>query len=176
MEHLAFLDVFSLVQDYLKHISRERGRCEAPPSKAAEVLRNVGSSLQKEVGSHLQPCLDSLEIRSVDEASRIFRQVMDEEFADGNTNWGRILTIFVFGGILAEKLQGQGVPLEEKNLEQIAHFIAKYIIRTKAKWISEHGGWEDGFVARFEENKPWLSVHNMKATIASVFSFFSQYY
>uniref|UniRef100_A0A6J0SLW9 Bcl-2-related protein A1 n=1 Tax=Pogona vitticeps TaxID=103695 RepID=A0A6J0SLW9_9SAUR len=176
MAHPDFLYVSSLVQDYLKHVGRGQAELEGPPSKVSEVLRKVGAVLQKEVEGQLQMYLDSLEIHSVDKASQIFSQVMEEEFADGEMNWGRILTIFVFGGILAKKLQGQGVPLGDKTLEQISHFVTDYIVKTKTTWISENGGWDNGFVTKFEDKSPWLSLRNVQAKLISVLSLFSQYY
>uniref|UniRef100_A0A8D0EB90 BCL2 related protein A1 n=1 Tax=Salvator merianae TaxID=96440 RepID=A0A8D0EB90_SALMN len=140
MESCEHLYVYSLVEDYLKYVSQET-MFEAPPSRAAEVLRKIAPSLQEEVEKKLELLWDSVEITSVDKASKIFNKVMEEEFSDGNTNWGRIVTIFLFGGILAKKLQKQGVVLTKENTREISHFIADYIINTKAKWIHENGGW-----------------------------------
>ncbi|XP_061451497.1 bcl-2-related protein A1 [Rhineura floridana] len=175
MESYEFLYVYSLVQDYLKHVCWE-AQPDAAPSKVAQVLRKVASSLQEEVEENIRPFWGSMTISSVNEASGIFSRVMEQEFADGNTNWGRILTIFVFGGILTKKLQQHGVPLTRENTEQISHFITDYIINTKATWINENGGWDNGFVAKFEDNSPWLSFHYVKTKIMAAFSFFSQYY
>lgn len=140
MEKAELLCVSSLVQDYLKYVDQET-LAEAAPSRAAQVLRKVGSSLHEEIEEKLRPFLDSVKINSVDDACRIFAQVMEEEFADGNINWGRILTIFIFGGILAKKLQEHGISLTRENREQISHVITDYIIKTKAAWIKENGGW-----------------------------------
>ncbi|XP_062998466.1 bcl-2-related protein A1 [Elgaria multicarinata webbii] len=175
MENNDFLYVSSLVQDHLKHVCQEI-QLEEAPSRAAQVLRKVAPSLQEEVEENLRPYLNSLAIGSIHDASRIFSQVMEKEFADGTTNWGRILTIFLFGGILAKKLQGHGVPLTKENTEQFSNFIADYIVNTKAKWINENGGWDNGFVTKFEEKSPWQPLHSIKTKILSVFSFFSQYY
>ncbi|XP_062819649.1 bcl-2-related protein A1 [Anolis carolinensis] len=175
MESNGFLYVYNLVQDYLKHVSQEP-EFEPALSKPAQVLRKVASSLQEEVEDNLRPYLDSLEISSVDDARQIFGQVMEREFADGQINWGRILTIFLFGGILTKKLQGCGVPLTKENLEQMSHFMTDYIVKTKTKWINDNGGWDNGFVARFEDKDSWLSLHNVKSKVMAVFSFFSHYY
>ncbi|XP_060611839.2 bcl-2-related protein A1 [Anolis sagrei] len=175
MESNGFLYVYDLVQDYLQHVSHAT-EFEPALSKPAQVLRKVASSLQDEVESNLRPYLDSLEIGSVDDARRIFSQVMEREFADGQTNWGRILTIFLFGGILTKKLQGCGVPLTKENLEEMSHFMTDYIVNTKAKWINENGGWDNGFVTKFEDKGSWLSLHNVKSKVMAVFSFFTQYY
>ncbi|KAF7241532.1 Bcl-2-related protein A1 [Varanus komodoensis] len=140
MESYDFLYVYNLIQDHLEHVCAEVQLKEAP-NEAAQVLRKIAPSLQGEVEENLRPYLDSLEISSISDASRIFSQVMEEEFADGTTNWGRILTIFLFGGILAKKLKQHGIPLTAENTEQLSCFITDYIVNTKAKWINENGGW-----------------------------------
>ncbi|XP_014437116.1 bcl-2-related protein A1 [Pelodiscus sinensis] len=175
MESSEFRYVYYLVQDYLKYILQEPELGPAP-SRVAHVLRNSASFLQKENEEILKPCLDTLDITSVDAARRIFIQVMDKEFDDGNTNWGRILTIFMFGGILSKRLQEHKVQLTGDNKEQISYFITEYIINTKAEWIDANGGWENGFLPMFEEKQSWLSLFNIKAKIMDAFSFFSQYY
>ncbi|XP_007440729.1 bcl-2-related protein A1 [Python bivittatus] len=172
MESYNFFYVYTLVQDYLKYICQET-QLAAAPNRVAEVLRKAGSSLQKEVEGNLRPYIDLLEVHSVEEASSIFNQVMENEFADGKTNWGRILTIFLFGGILTKKLQE---PLAKENLDQVSHFITDYIITTKAKWINENGGWDNGFMTKFEDKGSWISLSSLKTKIVAVFSLFSQYH
>ncbi|XP_015670779.1 bcl-2-related protein A1 [Protobothrops mucrosquamatus] len=172
MESYNFLYVNTLVQDYLKYICQE-AQLAAAPNRVAEVLRKAGSSAQKEVESNLRPYVDSLEIHSVEEANDIFNQVMENEFADGTINWGRILTIFLFGGILAKKLQG---PLAKENLRQISYFITDYIMGTKGKWISDNGGWDNGFITKFEDKSSWISLSTLKTKLLAVFSLFNQYH
>ncbi|XP_074863159.1 bcl-2-related protein A1 [Carettochelys insculpta] len=175
MESSEYCYVYCLVQDYLKYILQEPELGQAP-SRVAHVLRKVASSLQKENEECLKPCLDTLDITSVDAAKRIFIQVMEKEFDDGKTNWGRIMTIFMFGGILSKRLQEHGVQLTGDNKEQISYFITEYIINSKAEWIEANGGWENGFLSLFEEKRSWLSLVNIKAKLMDAFSIFSQYY
>ncbi|XP_034988227.1 bcl-2-related protein A1 [Zootoca vivipara] len=174
MESNQLQSVYTSVQDYLKHVCGD-AELEAAPSRVAQVLARVAPSLQEDVEEKIKPLWSSIEISSVEEASGIFNQVMTQEFADGNTNWGRILTIFVFAGIIAKKLQQHGVPLTRENMEPICHCVTEFI-NTKATWISENGGW-DGFLAKLGEDKtPWLALHYIKTKLISAFSFFSQYY
>ncbi|XP_054858935.1 bcl-2-related protein A1 [Eublepharis macularius] len=175
MDRCDFLFVYNLVQDYLKYVCLD-SEPETASNQASQVLRKVASSLQGEVEENLGPYLDKFEICSTEEAGRVFDQVMVNEFTDGNTNWGRILTIFLFGGILAKKLQERGVLFTADTLKQISHFITDYIINTHSKWIVENGGWDNGFVAKFEDKSPWLSLHWMKTKILAAFSFVNQYY
>lgn len=140
METAEFYYVYYLAQDYLQYVLQE-SRLGPAQTRVAHVLRNIASSLQDQTEEALRPFLDRIDITSVDVAKRIFNGVMEEKFADGNTNWGRIMTIFTFGGLLTKKLQEQGVQLTGEEKEQISYFITEYIINNKAAWIDANGGW-----------------------------------
>lgn len=77
-----------------------------------------------------------LEITS-DTAYDSFKRVMDEVFKDG-VNWGRVVGLFAFGGVLcvecAEKGLGELVP-------QIADWMTKYLDENINPWIQSQGGW-----------------------------------
>ncbi|KAJ7409423.1 5-formyltetrahydrofolate cyclo-ligase [Willisornis vidua] len=108
--------------------------------------------MQDQTEEALGPLLDRIDITSVAVAKRIFNGVMEEKFADGNTNWGRIMTIFTFGGLLTKKLQEHGVQLTAEEKEQISYFITEYIINNKAEWIDANGGWVIGH-PKYKESK-----------------------
>lgn len=140
METAEFYYVYYLAQDYLQYVLQESHLGPAQ-TRVAHVLRTMASSLQDQTEEALRPLLDRIDITSVAVAKRIFKGVMDEKFADGNTNWGRIMTIFTFGGLLTKKLQEHGVQLTAEEKEQISYFITEYIINNKAEWIDANGGW-----------------------------------
>jgi len=140
METAEFYYVYYLAQDYLQYVLHESHLGPAQ-TRVAHVLRNIASSLQDQTEEALRPFLDRIDITSVAVAKRIFNGVMEEKFADGNTNWGRIMTIFTFGGLLTKKLQEHGVQLTGEEKEQISYFITEYIINHKAEWIDANGGW-----------------------------------
>ncbi|XP_028302958.1 bcl-2-like protein 1 [Gouania willdenowi] len=73
-----------------------------------------------------------------DTAYSSFKSVMDEVFKDG-VNWGRIVGLFVFGGVLclecSEKDMSELVP-------RIADWMTMYLDENINEWIeSEGGGW-----------------------------------
>ncbi|XP_072308049.1 bcl-2-like protein 1 [Eucyclogobius newberryi] len=72
-----------------------------------------------------------------DTAYNSFKNVMDEVFKDG-VNWGRIVGLFVFGGVLCvecvEKNMGNLVP-------RIADWMTIYLDENIASWIQSQGGW-----------------------------------
>lgn len=67
-----------------------------------------------------------------------FKSVMDEVFKDG-VNWGRIVGLFCFGGVLC-------VDCVEKNMSElvprIADWMTMYLDEHISPWIQSQGGWE----------------------------------
>lgn len=72
-----------------------------------------------------------------DTAYQRFKSVMDEVFQDG-VNWGRIVGMFVFGGVLC-------VVCIEKNMSElvsrIADWMTTYLDEQVSPWIESQGGW-----------------------------------
>ncbi|XP_068171537.1 bcl-2-like protein 1 [Antennarius striatus] len=67
-----------------------------------------------------------------------FKSVMDEVFQDG-VNWGRIVGLFAFGGVLCvdcvEKDTSELVP-------RIADWMTTYLDEHISPWIQSQGGWD----------------------------------
>lgn len=82
-----------------------------------------------------------------DTAYHSFKSVMDEVFKDG-VNWGRIVGLFVFGGVLC-------VECVEKDMSslvpRIADWMTIYLDENVNSWIQSQGGW-DCFAQIFGQN------------------------
>ncbi|XP_002919132.2 bcl-2-related protein A1 [Ailuropoda melanoleuca] len=163
----------TLAQDYVKHVLQIPQPGSAP-SRASQVLRDVASSVQGEVEKNLKPCLDSFDVVSVDSARTIFNQVMEKEFEDGIINWGRIVTIFAFEGILTKKLLRERIS-PDVDASRISYFVAEFITTNMREWIRQNGGWEDGFVKKFEPKSGWLTFLEVTGKICEMFSLLKQY-
>lgn len=111
------------------------------PSKTSRVLQDVAFSVQNEVEKNLKPCLDNIDVVSIDTARTIFNQVMEREFEDGIVNWGRIVTIFAFEGILIKKLLGRRIAPDVDTYKEISYFVAEFITKNTGEWIRQNGGW-----------------------------------
>lgn len=82
-----------------------------------------------------------------DTAYHSFKNVMDEVFKDG-VNWGRIVGLFVFGGVLCVEC----VEKDMSNLvPRIADWMTIYLDENIASWIQSQGGW-DCFAQIFGQN------------------------
>lgn len=73
-----------------------------------------------------------------DTAYHSFKSVMDEVFKDG-VNWGRIVGLFCFGGVLC-------VECVQKDMSElvpcIAEWMTKYLDEHISPWIESQGGWD----------------------------------
>lgn len=129
-----------LARDYLRSVLR----APAPaPSRASRLLQEVAAAVQREVETTLKPCLD-FDVRSVESARAIFTEVMEKEFEDGVMNWGRIVTVFAFEGILVKKLAGERTALDADAVQEISSFVAEFLTENAGEWIRQHGGWVRG--------------------------------
>ncbi|XP_062946378.1 bcl-2-related protein A1 [Cynocephalus volans] len=166
--------VHTLAQDYLQYVLQVP-QPELGPSKTSRVLQNVAFSVQKEVEKNLKPCLDHFDVVSIDTARTIFNQVMEKEFEDGIINWGRIVTIFAFGGILIKKLLPKQIALDVDTYEEISYFVAEFIMNNMGEWIRQNGGWENGFVKKFEPKSHWLTLLEVTGKVCEMLSLLKQY-
>ncbi|XP_029807052.1 bcl-2-related protein A1 isoform X3 [Suricata suricatta] len=129
--------VLTLAQDYMGHVLQVP---PPQPSRASEVLQGVASSVQGEVEEKLRPWLDTVSVVSVDAARTVFQQVMEKEFEDGVVNWGRIVTVFAFEGVLLKKLlRERAAP--DVDARTVSHFVAEFVVRHTGEWIRQNGGW-----------------------------------
>lgn len=129
----------SLAQDYVRHVLQIPQPGPAA-SRVSRVLRDVASSVQREVEQNLKPCLDSFDVGSIDTARTIFNQVMEKEFEDGIINWGRIVTVFAFEGILSKKLLRERIS-PDVDASRVSYFVAEFITTNMREWIRQNGGW-----------------------------------
>uniref|UniRef100_A0A8D1KPD1 Bcl-2-related protein A1 n=1 Tax=Sus scrofa TaxID=9823 RepID=A0A8D1KPD1_PIG len=167
--------IHMLAQDYLKYVL-QIPQPGSGPSKTSRVLRDVAFSVQNEVEKNLKPCLDNFDVVSIDTARIIFNQVMEKEFEDGIINWGRIVTIFAFEGILMKKLLRKRIAPDVDTYKEISYFVAEFITKNTGEWIRQNGGWENGFVKKFEPKSGWLTFVEVTGKICEMLCLLKQYY
>ena len=64
--------------------------------------------------------------------------IADEICKDTKENWGRIVSLFVVGSILARKNEDEH---HGKHIEAIIQTVGNYIASRRLKWIVRNGGW-----------------------------------
>lgn len=72
-----------------------------------------------------------------DTAYHSFKSVMDEVFKDG-VNWGRIVGLFAFGGVLCVECVDKGT---SDLVSRIADWMTMYLDEHINPWIQSQGGW-----------------------------------
>ncbi|XP_075821145.1 LOW QUALITY PROTEIN: bcl-2-related protein A1 [Microtus pennsylvanicus] len=175
MTDCEFMYIHSLAEDYLQYVLQVPA-FESAPSKTSRVLQRVAFSVQKKVEKNLKLYLDDFDVESIDTARTIFNQVMEKEFEDGIINWGRIVTIFAFGGVLLKKLPQEQIDLDVDTYKQVSSFVAEFIMNNTGEWIRQNGGWEDGFMKKFEPKSGWLTLLEMTGQIWKMFFLLKQHY
>ncbi|KAL4692312.1 hypothetical protein H8959_016122 [Pygathrix nigripes] len=166
--------IYRLAQDYLQYVL-QIPQPGSGPSKTSRVLQKIAFSVQKEVEKNLKPCLDNVNVASIDTARTLFNQVMEKEFEDGIINWGRIVTIFAFEGILIKKLLRQRIAPDVDTYKEISYFVAEFIMNNTGEWIRQNGGWENGFVKKFEPKSGWMTFLEVTGKICEMLSLLKQY-
>ncbi|XP_074532666.1 bcl-2-like protein 1 [Halichoeres trimaculatus] len=73
-----------------------------------------------------------------DTAYHSFKNVMDELFKDG-VNWGRIVGLFAFGGVLCTECFQKGMG---ELVSRIADWMTVYLDEHISPWIQSQGGWD----------------------------------
>lgn len=119
-----------------------RDRSGASPSTGAGIeavnaaLRDSAEEFEKLFAQAFSNLSSQLDI-TPDTAYQSFKDVMDEVFKDG-VNWGRIVGLFAFGGVLC-------VECAEKDASElvcrIADWMTTYLDEHINPWIQSQGGW-----------------------------------
>lgn len=64
--------------------------------------------------------------------------VLDEVFADGKYNWGRLVTVYAFAGWVARHFANQGM---SECATTVGRTAGTYVATKLASWIESNGGW-----------------------------------
>lgn len=95
----------------------------------------------------------------------------DEIFKDGK-NWGRIVVLITFGGVVASHFVEVQRP---EFVQHVARWIVLFIANKCLTWIRENGGW-DGLVDFFSESQQpplWRSLLTVGSICAAGFTLFT---
>ncbi|MGH0181362.1 UNVERIFIED_CONTAM: hypothetical protein FKN15_006428 [Acipenser sinensis] len=82
------------------------------------------------------------------------KDVAENLFSDGVTNWGGIVTLLAFGTVLVKHLKQNGLG---HDIERLMEIVSDFLIREKREWILKNGDWQ-GFVDFFDFKDSHFSV------------------
>lgn len=142
-------DAFSLTLDYISYRLRskfEQNKLsglprrflipQTPTSTSSSTLRKLATLMEAEHPDLFESLCTTLGITPVT-AYPTFVGVAQEIFQAG-TNWGRIVALFTFGGVVAHHfVETQRPEMVQHIVEWIVNFIADNLLT----WIRENGGW-----------------------------------
>ena len=109
---------------------------QTPTNTSSSTLRKLATLMEAEHPDLFESLCTTLGITPVT-AYPTFVGVAQEIFQAG-TNWGRIVALFTFGGVVAHHFVETQRP---EMVQQIVEWIVAFIADNLLTWIRENGGW-----------------------------------
>lgn len=137
----------SLARDYIYYKLEDQPPFTKPRTDAARTLRRVGDEMidrHQTVVNAISKRLRYSDLQNdpkfkgytLDE--RMFIMIADEISKDHQDNWGRVVSLFVLGAILAQNNHNEQ---HGRDIERIIDTVGKYVGNHKRIWIEKNGGW-----------------------------------
>ena len=104
--------------------------------KTSRVLRKVSVELERSHSAFFDNVCDDLTL-SRNDPRATFKNVSERVLNRDSLNWGRVVSLFTFGGKLAEWFWNTQ---QEDKIEEVEEWLAESL-STKEEWIEENGGW-----------------------------------
>lgn len=143
-------ETLALAEDYLSLCCTSQCPAPPPPSEAAAAMRSLAQDMEQQHQARFLPLAQSFLRQCGLAPCSSLRKVMEELVGDGHLNWGRVVSLFTFTGVLARLMQEQKStnPGPDPGLGQVpeacrglAETIADYLGEEKKDWLLENGGW-----------------------------------
>lgn len=147
-------ETLAVAEDYLSLCCSSPRPAPPPPSESAAAMRHLAQDMEKQHQARFQTLSQSFLRQCGSEPCVCLRKVMEELVGDGHLNWGRVVSIFTFTGVLAKQLlvqkglkpgqepeAGQELGPEPGTCRELAETIADYLGEEKKAWLLENGGW-----------------------------------
>ena len=118
---------------YVSHVKTEK-----PVNRHAVTLRRTVDEVSEKHEILFNSIVMKLEPLCEDSLSQTLSNVFEEMFSDQNYNWGRVVTVYAFGGRLAKHLTDTG---RSSLIDTVARSLGVYVGNKLARWILQQGGW-----------------------------------
>uniref|UniRef100_A0A8C9TV46 Bcl-2 Bcl-2 homology region 1-3 domain-containing protein n=2 Tax=Scleropages formosus TaxID=113540 RepID=A0A8C9TV46_SCLFO len=109
-----------------------------PPSESAKAMRQLAKQTERQHRSTFQTLVQNFLDNSEPDFLTSLKQTMAALAHDGQLNWGRVVALFAFAGMLASELSSRGVDVSNRRL---AETIARYLSEEHGEWLLHNGGW-----------------------------------
>lgn len=149
-------ETLALAEDYLSLCCTSPRPAPPPPSESAAAMRRLAQDMETQHQARFHSLAQTFLRQCGPDTCSSLRKVMEELVGDGHFNWGRVVSLFTFTGVLARQLleqkgtnpglvpgQGQGQELGQGpgNCRGLAETIADYLGEEKKDWLLENDGW-----------------------------------
>lgn len=145
-------ETLALAEDYLSLSCTSPRPAPPPPSESAAAMRCLARDMEAQHQARFHSLAQSFLRQCGPDPCSSLRKVIEELVGDGHLNWGRVVSLFTFTGVLARQLQEQkGVKLgqdpgqepgpESGSCRGLAETIADYLGEEKKDWMLENDGW-----------------------------------
>nr|XP_057945308.1 bcl-2-like protein 10 isoform X2 [Doryrhamphus excisus]XP_057945309.1 bcl-2-like protein 10 isoform X2 [Doryrhamphus excisus]XP_057945310.1 bcl-2-like protein 10 isoform X2 [Doryrhamphus excisus] len=152
-------ETLALAEDYLALCctSARSAPPSPPPSESAAAMRRVAQDMEAQNKARFQTLAQTFLRQCGPDLCSSLRKVMAELVGDGLLNWGRVVSLFAFTGVLARMLQEQKEQKEQKETaakpgldlrqepemcRRLAETIADFLGGEKKDWLLENDEWE----------------------------------
>lgn len=129
-------ETLMVADDYMKFCIGISG---TPPSESAKVMRCLAKEVESSQGSTLRALVQTFLIAWGADPWPGLRSVMVELAGDGRLNWGRVVSLFAFTGMLASELCSRGEDVSCSR--RLAEMIVDFLNGEKQEWLIQNGGW-----------------------------------
>ncbi|XP_070542506.1 apoptosis regulator BAX-like [Ptychodera flava] len=137
-----------LADDYISY--KTKSCATKPLCTHAETLRRVGDEIDEKYSITLKGITERLQFSPEKDGYEGYRACLDSMFDEGQVNWGRIATVYVFSARLAKHCQDRDLI---EYVDVVKEYTAQYVRAKLSKWIQAQGGW-DAMNDAFKE-KDW---------------------
>ncbi|KAM9816667.1 bcl-2-like protein 10 [Neosynchiropus ocellatus] len=142
-------ETLAVAEDYLSVCSTGPQLAPPPPSESAAAMRRLAQDMERQHKARFQSISQTFLTQCGPDHCSSLRKVMEEMVGDGHLNWGRVVSVFTFTGVLVRLLLEQkktkpGLVLgqEASIYRGLAETIADYFGEEKKDWLLENDGWE----------------------------------
>ncbi|TNN44118.1 Anti-apoptotic protein NR13 [Liparis tanakae] len=146
-------ETLALAEDYLYLCCTSPRPAPPPPSESAAAMRRLAQDMEAQHQARFHALAQTFLRQCGPDPCCSLRKVIEELVGDGHLNWGRVVSLFTFTGVLARQLleqraaklgldPGHELDLEAGSCRGLAETIADYLGEEKKDWLLENDGWE----------------------------------
>lgn len=158
-------DTRELIGSVLRdHTGLSVSRCNRSQSKYFSTMKRVVEDVIEKHRIAYNGMISKLALDSRGDDMSFITSVAKSIFNDGKSNWGRIVSLVAFGGVVCQHLKNKG---QEHCVELVGNEISSFLLCDQRQWLVNNNSWE-GFVEFFRIADTETTVRNTLMAFAGV--------